>query len=287
VDLLPDYLTRRFVTAQEDAIVITGRLPDIDVAGILPVVDKLDRALQPVREAHPGVRISVTGLPAIAARNTESMIGQLNRSLFGAVLLAVAVLALALRSFANGLYSLIPNLLPIFAAGALLLWTGIGLQFASIIGMTVAFGLAIDNIVHFLYRLGLEDQAREGDGRSCDAVQRALDAIAPVILLTTAVLLAGLAMPVFSSLPSLRLFGMLNALSLAVALVAALVILPAIILVMRKLAAGKSCPGTGVTPFAMQALPGGSAKLAVRLSPGPRRKGKPARATDRARTRQR
>lgn len=247
VDLLPDYLTRRFLTKEEDAVVITGRLPDIDVSGILPVVDKLHKALEPVRAAYPGVDISVTGLPAIAARNTEAMIGQLNWGLFGDVFLAILVIALAFRSMIKGVYSLLPNLLPIFAAGAVLHITGIGLQFASIIALTVAFGLAIDNIVHFLYRLSLEDQADHGRGGGLAAVRRTIQTIGPVILLTTAVLIAGLAMPIFSALPSLRLFGMLNAVTLTAALVSVMVFLPAIIVVMRKLLAKGQKPGVKPT----------------------------------------
>lgn len=245
VDVLPEYLTRRFITKEEDAVVITGRVPDIDVSGILPVVEKLDKALQPVREAHPGVQISVTGLPAIAARNTESMINQLNWGLFGDVFTAIAVIALAFRSVLKGAYSLLPNLLPILAAGAVLHVTGIGLHFASIIALTVAFGLAIDNIVHFLYRLTLEDQAEAGNGNahSIAAVERAAQTIGPVIVLTTAVLIAGLAMPIFSALPSLRLFGMLNAVTLTAALISVLVFLPAIIIVVRKRLAGKRKEG--------------------------------------------
>jgi hypothetical protein len=234
VDVLPEYLTRRFITKEEDAVVVTGRVPDIDAGDILPTVSKLDAALQPVRAANPDITISVTGLPAIAARNSANMISQLNEGLFVDIFMAMLVLIVAFRSISAGIYSLIPNLLPILAAGAMLHWSGIGLQFASIVALTVAFGLAIDNIVHYLYRQQIEDET-EPDGLK--ATDNTIRHIGPVVMLTTAVLIVGLGMPIFSALPSLRLFGILSVVVLAVALISVIVFLPAIVFFIRKLTA--------------------------------------------------
>ena len=40
---------------------VSGRIPDIDASQLLPVVQKLDKALDDVRKAHPGYEIAVTG----------------------------------------------------------------------------------------------------------------------------------------------------------------------------------------------------------------------------------
>ena len=81
VDILPVHLTRRFISAEQDSVVVSGRIPDIDASQLLPVIEKLDQALAPVRAQNPGFRISVTGLSAIAARNSANMIGKLNQAL--------------------------------------------------------------------------------------------------------------------------------------------------------------------------------------------------------------
>ena len=70
VSVIPEYLVRRFISADQDAVVVSGRVPDLDSSQILPVVEKLDHALDTVRKAHPGYEIAVTGLSAIAARNS-------------------------------------------------------------------------------------------------------------------------------------------------------------------------------------------------------------------------
>ena len=49
VEILPVHLTRRFISAEQDAVVVSGRIPDIDASQLLPVIEKLDQALAPVR----------------------------------------------------------------------------------------------------------------------------------------------------------------------------------------------------------------------------------------------
>src|SRR3981189_3828469 len=79
VDILPEYLTRRFISAEQDAVLVSGRVPDVDASQLLPVIESLDKALDKVRAERPGYKIAVTGLSAIAARNTALMIRKLNQ----------------------------------------------------------------------------------------------------------------------------------------------------------------------------------------------------------------
>ena len=81
VDMLPEHLRGRFISPEGDAVVVSGRVPDFDASRLLPIVDSLDKALAGVRAAHPGYTIAVTGLSAIAARNSANMIAKLNRGL--------------------------------------------------------------------------------------------------------------------------------------------------------------------------------------------------------------
>ena len=89
---------RRFISAEQDAVVVSGRVPDLDSSQILPVVEKLDSALNVVRAKHPGYEIAVTGLSAIAARNSASMIDKLNRGLTIEFGLVAIFIGLAFRS---------------------------------------------------------------------------------------------------------------------------------------------------------------------------------------------
>src|SRR6202043_2716891 len=99
VDILPKYLTRRFISAEHDAVLVSGRVPDVDASQLLPVIENLDKALGDVRARHPGYQIAVTGLSAIAARNSALMIRKLNRGLTLEFMFVAAFIGLAFRSW--------------------------------------------------------------------------------------------------------------------------------------------------------------------------------------------
>ena len=222
VELLPEHLTRRFISAEQDAVVVSGRVADLDASEILPLVEKLDAAMNETRARHPGYEIAVTGLSAIAARNSASMIGKLNRALTAEFIFVAVFIGLAFRSFVVMLVSILPGIFPVVLSGTILWITGEGLQFASIVALTVSFGLGLSATIHFLNRLRLESTPGTGPAL---AVQRATVLVGPALILTSVVLACGLVVTVFSDLPSLRLFGWLSAFSMIAALVADLLIL--------------------------------------------------------------
>ncbi len=221
VDLLPPYLTRRFISAEQDAVIVSGRVPDSDASQLLPIVDRVDRQLNTVRAKYPGYKIAVTGLSVIAARNSALMIDKLSRGLTIEIVFVAAFIGLAFWSPIVMLISILPGLFPIVLAGTVLLAIGQGLQFASVIALTVSFGLGLSATIHFLNRLQIEDT----DADPAVGVERATILVGPPLILTSAVLACGLAMTVLSSLPSLRLFGWLSAFAMVAALVADLFML--------------------------------------------------------------
>jgi predicted RND superfamily exporter protein len=222
VSLIPEHLVRRFIDADQDAVVVAGRVPDIDSSQLLPVVDKLDAELDAVRNKHPGYEVAVTGLAAIAARNSAGMIEKLNRGLTVEFALVAIFIGLAFRSWVVMFACILPGIFPVVMSGTVLWAMGEGLQFASVVALTVSFGLGLSATIHFLNRLRLESKPGVG---SALAVERATVLVGPALILTTLVLACGLVVTVFSDLPSLRLFGWLSAFSMVAALVADLFIL--------------------------------------------------------------
>jgi uncharacterized protein len=232
VDVLPPQLTRRFVAEDENSVVVSGRIPDIDASDLLPVVAKLDETLNQVRAEHSDYALSVTGLAAIAARNSAGMIGQLSMALTGEMVVVAVLLGLIFRSIFVAAVAVLPALFPIVIAGAVLWWMGEGLQFASIVALTVAFGLGLSATIHYLNRLRLEYVPGEDPEVG---VRRATALVGPALILTTVVLAFGLGITIFSDLPSLRLFGWLGAFTLLAALAGDLLILPATAVFLRRI----------------------------------------------------
>ncbi|WP_322516213.1 MMPL family transporter [Rhodopseudomonas palustris] len=222
VDVIPEHLVRRFISADQTAVVVSGRVPDLDSSEILPVVQKLDKALDAVRQKHPGYEVAVTGLSAIAARNSADMISKLNHALTIEFVLVAMFIGLAFRSVVVMLACILPGIFPVVLSGTLLWAIGEGLQFASAVALIVSFGLGLSATIHFLNRLRLESSPGTS---AAVAVERATVLVGPALILTTVVLACGLGVTVFSDLPSLRLFGWLSAFAMVAALIADLFIL--------------------------------------------------------------
>jgi predicted RND superfamily exporter protein len=235
VDVLPEHLTQRFISTQQDAVVVTGRIPDADATQLLPVVERLERQLAAIRTAHPDYTVSVTGLSAIAARNSANMINELNDGLVIEMLFVAALIGIAFRSLFVMAVAFLPGLFPIVISGAVLWWFDEGLQFASIVALTVAFGLGLDATIHYLNRLRLETRVGEDPAAG---IRRATVLVGPALILTTLVLACGLGVTILSDLPSLRLFGWLSAFTLIAALIGDLLILPSTVMWLRSVMRG-------------------------------------------------
>ena len=210
--------TRRLFAAAPGAMV-TVNIPERPTAEIVEIIDQIEEA---ATAAVPDVVL--TGATVVGAREATRTIGNLNRSLGLAVVAALVLVAVALRSVGAGLVAAIPNLLPIFAVGALLLALGHGMQMTSVVSLTIAFGIAVDDTIHYLNAIYV---SRGGELR-----QRIVEAsrkVGPVLIGTTFVMVGGLSITQASGLATIALFGLLVMVSLTVAVIADLVFLPAII----------------------------------------------------------
>ena len=152
------------------------------------------------------------------------LVGQLRLGLYATIVSITLLIGLVFRSWRVALMALVPNLIPIMGVESWLVLSGRELSIMTVIALTVAFGIAVDDTLHMLnrYRLaaGLGHESR---------VERALiDAGAPMTA-TTAILLGGLAVTLTSAIPGAVLFGGLIALAVALALIADLFILPGLL----------------------------------------------------------
>jgi predicted RND superfamily exporter protein len=232
IEKMPAHLKERFLNQPERSALVTGRIRNVEAATSAIVFEKIDRELAKLRKEYPEMELSITGLTVVSAKQSSAMIAQLNQSLIIAVLIVIAIIGVAFRSFGTMFFSLLPNLLPVVSVGAVLFLTGEGLQYASIMGLTVAFGLAVDDTIHFLHRLHIE-QGRST--KAAEAIGRTLERVGPVLVLTTTVLVCGLSVTMLSELPVTELFGKLMIATLIAALIGDLLILPAFILSVQAL----------------------------------------------------
>lgn len=234
METVPPVITSRFVNVERHSALVSGYIGNLEAKKIIRISSEIEPELDAVRGRHPGFTMTLTGLASVGATRSTSIISQLSVSMLGAVAVVIAMMGLAFRSFYIAGLSTIPNLFALFATGTWLTFVHGGLDYATIVGLTVAFGLAVDDTIHVLNRFELEMQQSVSTAM---AVDRTLRLIGTVLMLTTVVLLAGLSVTQLSAVPPTRQFGVICMSTLIFALLADIVILPALILVSSRLRA--------------------------------------------------
>ncbi len=218
LDLVSPTTRSRFVGANGNAL-ITTTTREMSSAQSAAIVDQAEQAITATGVA--GVKI--TGITVINARESTRTISTLNASLLLSVVANLAVIALAFGSLSIGIVSFLPNMLPILAVGTMLFLSGRGMQFTAVMALTVAFGVAVNDSVHFINRfLNADDGGSLGD-RLIETSRR----IGPVIIGTTLIIIAGLSTTLTSRMPTIGLFGTIASLTLVAGILGDLVILPA------------------------------------------------------------
>jgi len=169
----------------------------------------------------------IIGLPTVMRQEAVSLIGQLSLGLILAALGATGLCALAFRSVRMVPVLIIPNILPLMLTGASLhLWAQGELTPTAVLALTISFGIAIDDTVHFLSRFA---NARLQGETARQSVTTATKAAGQVMVLTTLLLTAGLCVTLFSDFTPIRLFGGMMIVTLWAALLIDLLLLPALL----------------------------------------------------------
>jgi len=218
------FLKRRFITDDGTQALVTGFLPTIVESDELrDLVEKTDREL---REAGLG-DAQLTGFRVLTSFASMDMIRSMQQGLTLAVFVSIFIIGFAFKSWKIAVIAFVPNILPILGTEMYLWVSGAGLQLTTVIALTIAFGIAVDDTIHFLANY---QRARKSGLEHEDAVDRALTRVGPALIATTFILCAGTFIVVFSALPQVALFGTLTVLTLLLALVGDLLILPAMLL---------------------------------------------------------
>ncbi len=151
-------------------------------------------------------------------------------SLVWATVLVGAVVALFFRSFVAGVLSVFPLLLALAMIFGVMGFAGIELNLVTALLSSIMIGVGVDYSIHLMWRYRDERQA----GLTAEqAIERALVTTGRGILFNGLSVVVGFAVLIVSAFYPVRFFGLLVAISILGALVAAFVILPAILLIFR------------------------------------------------------
>lgn len=179
--------------------------------------------------------VSVTGDLAVFASQAKALVRSQLNSLMIAFCLITLLLIIHLQSWALGLLSLVPNMLPVTAILGAMGWFGISLDTVTVFCAAISLGLAVDDTVHFLKQLRYElaDRGDQVPFETC--VHTAFSITAKAMVSTSAVLFFGFIMLLISPFSPVNSFGILSSIAIVTALLGDVVLLPALLLSLRSL----------------------------------------------------
>lgn len=168
-----------------------------------------------------------TGMAMLIDKNNESLAENMMYGLLIAFGVIAIIMGALFRSVKMVVITLIPNILPLLLIGGFMGLVGIDLKVSTSIIFTIAFGIAVDDTIHYMSKLRLE----LNKGKSMlYALKRSSISTGKAITVTSLILCSGFVTLILSDFTSTFYIGLLVSMTLLFAVFADLVLLPALII---------------------------------------------------------
>lgn len=172
------------------------------------------------------VAFTFTGMGLLIDKNNEELSINMLYGLAVALLVVGLIMGYLYRSIKIVLIALIPNVLPLLFIAAIMGFFEIHLKITTAIVFTIAFGIAVDDTIHFMSKLKLE--LNKGYSIS-KALKNTYLTTGKAIIVTSIILVSGFMSLILSTIDPTFYVGLLISLTLLFALITDLTLLPALI----------------------------------------------------------
>ncbi len=176
--------------------------------------------------------LKVTGSTLLALKMNRYLIASLLNSFIIAFIVIFISMNILFRSIKLSLVSIIPNIIPLLFAGAVMGFFGIELRPATAMTFSIALGIAVDDTIHFLSRFRSEYLITRSHEKSTTTT---ILTTGRAIIGTSITLGMGFLVLIFSNFKPNFEFGILATIILIVALLSSLILLPALINLIKPL----------------------------------------------------
>ena len=177
------------------------------------------------------INLAVTGMPPIYKELDESLVESQYRSLVMAVLIVLLLVAIQFRSLWAGIIGVVPILFTVLLNFGLMGYLGIPLDVTTVMIASVAVGIGVDYAIHFLSRVRLE---RRKGGDIAGPLRMTLETTGLAISINAVSVSMGFIAMLFGSLVPMRNFGWMTALTMIVSALSAMVLIPAILISLKR-----------------------------------------------------
>ncbi len=229
-------LLKNFVDSTGQYARITTFMKDIGTDKMERIEENLQAKIDKVfpKERYD---ITMTGKALVFQKGTKYLVKNLVISLSLAILLIAIFMAYMFRSGRMIIISLIPNLLPLLVTAGLMGYLGVPIKPSTILVFSIAFGISVDDTIHFLAKYRQELQANNWKIKI--SVYGALKETGVSMFYTSIVLFFGFSVFTISSFGGTVALGALVSATLLFAMLSNLLLLPSLLLSLERSIANK------------------------------------------------
>ncbi|MEQ9090586.1 MAG: MMPL family transporter [Balneola sp.] len=169
--------------------------------------------------------ITVTGSTVLSANLVGKMVYSLASSIGLAFICISILMAFLFKDLKMVIISLIPNIMPLVLIAGIMGYLGVDIKPSTAVIFTIAFGIAVDDTIHYLARFRIE--LKRGLSFQ-DALEITTQKTGRAIIITSMILLLGFGTLITSEFTSTTLMGILISSTIFFAVIADLVVLPSL-----------------------------------------------------------
>ncbi|MDX2361521.1 MAG: MMPL family transporter [Crocinitomicaceae bacterium] len=218
------------VDTSETMTRISGSIPDIGNTAITAKNDSLFAFLEGY-SLDGALEFKLTGTAHLVDKNLKYLSVSLVKGLGISIIIVAFLIGLIYRSTTILIICMVTNVLPLLFIAGLMGYLGVELKTSTSIIFTIAFGIAVDDTIHFLGKF--KHELLKGKGKMY-ALKRSYLTTGKAMVLTTLILCAGFLLLIFSSFLGTFYLGLMLCITLMVALIADITLLPVLLLMFYK-----------------------------------------------------
>ncbi len=220
-------MLKNLVDSKKQVIRVGFQMKDVGSSRMNQLIEEIQPRIDSIFSPQKH-QVELTGSSIIFIKGTNYLVKNLRDSLLLAIGLIAMIMWLLFRGFKMVLISLLPNLIPLIVTAGIMGFCGIPLKPSTILIFSIAFGIASDQTIYFLTRY--RHELRTTHQTVTQLVSDTLQETGRSMIYIALILFFGFGIFAASSFGGTAALGMLISITLLMALIFNLMLLPALLL---------------------------------------------------------
>ena len=225
-------LLNAFVDSTGQKLRISLKIKDIGSTKMDSLINQVIRPKQEEIFGKTKLTASITGTTLLFIKGNSFLIDNLKMSFVLAFFIISIIMGILFRNVRMIILSLVPNVIPLLMTAGLMGYLGVPLKPSTAIIFSIAFGISVDNAIHFLAKYRQELYANNFDVRK--AIDLSMHETGTSMIYTAIVLFAGFVIFTASEFGGTQALGLLTSITLLIAMFTNLIVLPSLLLTFDK-----------------------------------------------------